>query len=86
MSDALTFYCEICGESFEDRLDHLDSSVVHLRAENERMREALKPFAHARDIAVKNLGVADVGHLEAVAGLYIKLSHMNEAKLAMKRH
>lgn len=79
------FTCELCGESFEDRLDHAENSVIHLRAENERMREALKPFALARDIAKRALGRADVGHIEAVAKNYIRLNDMTQAHRAMQR-
>ena len=80
-SSNLTFVCDLCGERFEDRIDHINTSTAHLRIENERMREALTPFATAHDVAIRALGHhMDKGHVDAVAKKYIDLDDFAAAR------
>ena len=58
--------------------------IERLRAENEKLREAMKPFAIALDIARNALGKhADDGHVEAIAFQYVSIGDLRRARRAL---
>ena len=63
--------------------DEAKTALTEQAAEIDRLREALKPFSIALDIAENALGWADIGHIDAVAMRYIHHAHMTAARAAL---